>query len=187
MPAISFQPQSIGATQLNILAGAFDERSVRKNLNEATAGAVIAGRVCHETAAGKAELGLELIASPVSLPLFAWTNASEPNTRRDNLNGAGNVSQGMMPGGSLTFFRHNAPNEFTTTEFEGLAADPVGTPLTVVNTASTADVTVALNGRLRLRAAIEPIVGYLTRKSFIQADGHTVIAFTPTWIPGTYA
>lgn len=186
MPATSFQRQSIARNQLNVLAGPFDERSVRKNLQEATAGEVIAGRICHEDGNGQAVLGLEGIASPVSLPLYAWTNASEPNTRRDNLTPGGDVELGMMPGGSLAFFRHNAPNELVTTEFQGLAADPVGTPLTAYNTVAASDADATLNGQFRTRVASEPVVGYLTRSSFKQADGMTVIAFTPTWIPGAY-
>ena len=186
MPATSFLRQSIGRNQLNILAGPFDERSVRKNLVEATPSEVIAGRICHENADGKAALGLEGVANPVSLPLYAFTNADEPNTRRDNLNAGGDVEQGMMPGNRLTFFRHNAPNELATTEFEGLTADPVGTPLTAYNTFAGTDGDADLNGKFRARAGSEPVVGYLTRKAYKQADGQTVIAFTPAWIPGTY-
>lgn len=186
MPAASFLRQSIGRNQLNILAGPFDERSVRKNLVEATAGEITAGRICHEDANGQAALGLEGVANPVSLPLYAFTNADEPNTRRDNLDGSGDVEQGMMAGGRLTFFRHNAPNELATTEFEGLTADPVGSPLTAYNSFAGSDGDATLNGKFRLRAASEPIVGYLTRKAYKQADGQTVIAFTPAWVPGTY-
>jgi len=186
MPATSFQPQSIGTNQLNILAGPFDERSVRKNLQEATAESIIAGRICHEDTDGKAVLGLEGIAAPVSLPLYAFNNAKEPNTRRDNLDGSGDVTQGMMAGGSHSFFRHNANNELATTEFEGLTSDPVGTPLTAYNDFAASDGDATLNGKFRARAASEPVVGYLTRKSYKQADGQTVIAFTPAWIPGTY-
>lgn len=186
MPATSFQRQSIARHQLNILAGPFDERSVRKNLQEATAGEIIAGRICHEDTDGQAVLGLELIAEPVSLPLYAFNNADEPNTRRDNFNADGDVELGMMPGGRISFFRHNAPNELVTTEFQGLTASPVGTPLTAYNTAATSDGDADLNGQFRAQASGEPVVGYLTRASFRQADGMTVIAFTPTWIPGTY-
>lgn len=173
MPAQSYAPQSIGTRQLNIRKGSFD--SIDATLSADTGETIYAGRVAYKKANGT--LGLGLVTG--ALPIFMFTDSTDPVAAR---------STGMMPGGKLKGFRHNAPVELSTTEFVGLTSAAIDTPLTAV-TQPTADsaILAASKGKLRAATTGEPVVGYLTKASYKGAEGQTLIDFVPAYVAGTVA
>ena len=170
MPAQSYQPQSIGRRQLNIRKGEFTAIDVTASADPAAP--PLAGRVCHITAAGVMKLGL----AAGKLPVFAFTGADENVSSRPEA--------GMMPGGKIKAFRHNAPVELGTTEFVGLTTEAEGTALTSANAGADAALD---SGKLRVAAATEPVVAYLTKKSYKSSEGQTMIDFIPAYEKGVYA
>jgi hypothetical protein len=169
MPAQSFQPQSIGKRQLNIRKGEFTAIDVTAAADPAAP--PLAGRVCHVGTAG-----LKLGYVPGKLPCFAFTGADELVSARPD--------PGMMPGGKIKAFRHNAPVELATTEFIGLTTEAEGTALTSADAAADG---AANSGKLRVATATEPVVAYLTRKSYKSSEGQTMIDFIPAYVKGVYA
>jgi len=176
MPGTSFQPQSIKTQQLNIRKGPFDSVSIDE-LPAATPAnddeKIHSGMVVH------VDDNREVVRGLVDgkLPAYAFTDADDPVHARPEV--------GMMAGNRIKAFRHNAPVELSTTQFTSAITDatPIGTPLTSANAGGDA---AADSGKLRPRAASEPIVGYLTRPVYKGSEGHDIIDFTPAYVAGTY-
>ncbi len=168
MPALSFLPQSIGRAQLNIRKGDFNSIDVTAAAN----GDIVAGRVCHVGTDGKLVQGL----AAGKLPCFAFTGTTDNVSARPEV--------GMMPGGKIKAFRHNAPVELATTEFVGLTTETEGTALTSAN--ATGD-SAGNSGKLRVATGNEPVVAYLTKKAYKGAEGQTLVDFIPAYKAGVFA